>query len=238
MANLLSIGNEEDLVEALIRKNFEKEIDHMEKMFDLFLRTYDFICRNEQDFFSKEDYAKHSIFLLFVRKFRILRSAYHSMLKGYYEMSSAIQRMAFENHMLMTYFVHRPEEAKKWFSGEKIGLRRLKREYRKHYSLEKTYGRYSNLVHANFETTHFFLKPKVGEVTIWTTDYVPADFYLALLGLSAFGIGTMLTILRTLFDKKHAKEPLLKEIGEFMANDKIILDEAFEKMKEQIKSDS
>jgi len=229
---LLSIGNEEDLVEALIRKDFEKEISHMEKMFDLFLRTYDFICRHEEDFFTKEDYAKHSIFLLFVRNFRVLRSAFHSMMKGYYEVSSATQRLAFENHMLMNYFVHRPEEAEDWFSGKKIGLRRLKREYRKHYTLDKTYGRYSNFVHANFETTHFFLKPKVKEVTIWTTDYVPVDFFLALIGLSAFGIGTMITILQSLFDKRYAKEPLLREIGEFMARDKIIFEEAFKKVKE------
>lgn len=232
MTNLLSIENEEKLVEALIRKNFEKEINHMEKMFDLLLRTYDFICRNEEDFFSKEDYAKHSIFLLFVRNFRILRSAYYSMLKGYYEMSSAIQRMAFENHMLMNYFVYRPEEAKEWFSGKKIGLRRLKREYRKHHSLDKLYGRYSNLVHTNFETTRFFLKPKVKEVTIWTTDYVPTDFFLALVGLSAFGTVAILMILSTLFDEKHVKEPMLNEIRKFMANDKTILDEAFEKIKE------
>jgi len=105
---LLSIGNEEDLVEALIRKDFEKEINHMEKMFDLFLRTYDFICRHEKDFFTREDYAKHSIFLLFVRNFRILRSAFHSMIKGYYEVSSATQRLAFENHMLNRSWLSSP----------------------------------------------------------------------------------------------------------------------------------
>lgn len=227
---MLTIENEENLVGSLIRKDFEREVDHIEKMFELFMKSYSFICKHEDDLLSKEDYAKWSIFFLFIRNLRILRSAYHSMLNGYYEVSVAIQRMAFENHLLMYFFMLKPEEAKEWWSGKKYGVRRLKREARKSLSYDEVYGSLSDFVHANLEATRFFWKPKGEETTIWTTDYVPKDFYRALHGLLLFGVATLLIIIPTIFAGKFKDEPILKDIREFNAINKQILKEALEKL--------
>jgi len=43
-AELSTTENEENLVESLIRKDFRKEVDHMEKMFELFMKSYNSIC--------------------------------------------------------------------------------------------------------------------------------------------------------------------------------------------------
>lgn len=230
---LLTIDNEESLVESLIRRDFENEVNYLEKMFELFMKSYNFICTHEDDLLSKEDYAKWSTFLLFIRNLRILRSAYNSMLKGYYEVSIAVQRMAFENHLLMYFLMHRPEEAKEWWAGKRYGLKRLKREARKRLSYDEIYGELSQFIHANIETTRYFWKPKDEETTIWTTDYVPEDFYRALVGLSTFGMATLLIIIPTIFDAKFAEEPLLKDIQELDTLTKQILKDALEKMKKR-----
>jgi len=228
---MLTIENEENLVSSLIQKDFGTEINHLEKMFELFMKSYDFICTHEDDLLSKEDYAKWSIFLLFIRNLRCLRSAYHSMLKGYYEVSIAIQRIAFENHLLMYFFMHRPEEAKEWWFGKRYGLRRLKKEARKSVSYDKLYGELSQFVHANIETTRFFWKPKDEETTIWTTDYVPEDFLRALIGLTIFGNATLLMIIPTIFGNKFKDEPLLKDILELNALCEQILEDSLNKLR-------
>ena len=228
---MLAIENEENLVESLIRRDFGGEIRHLENMFELFMKSYNFICAHEDELLAQHDYANWSVFLLFIKNLRILRSAYNSMLKGYYEVSIAIQRMAFENHLLMYFFMHRPKEAEEWWSGKRYGLKRLKREARKRLSYDEVYGELSQFVHANFETTRFFWKPKGKETTIWTTDYVPEDFCRALLGLSTFGIATLMIIVPTIFGHKFREEPLLRDIEELNASSKQILREAFEKLK-------
>jgi len=227
---LLTIENEENLVESLIRKDFGREVDHIEKMFELFMKSYNFICKHEDDLLSKEDYAKWSIFFLFIRNLRILRSAYHSMLNGYYEVSVAVQRMAFENHLLMFFFMHKPEEAKEWWSGKRYGVRKLKREVRKSVSYDEIYGSLSEFVHANLKATRFFWKPKGEETTIWTTDYVPEHFVSALLSLLLFGASTLLIIIPTIFAGKFKDESILKDIREFNAIKEQILKEALEKL--------
>ena len=228
---MLTIENEENLVSSLIQRDFGKEINHLNEIFELFIKSYNFICTHEDDLLSKEDYAKWSIFLLFIRNFRVLRSAYHSMLKGYYEASIAIQRIAFENHLLMYFFMHRPEEAKEWWFGKRYGLRRLKKEARKRLSYDEVYGELSQFVHANIETTRFFWKPKDEETTIWTTDYVPEDFHRALVGLTIFGMATLLIIIPTIFGTKFKEEPLLKDILELNALSKQFLEDSLKKLK-------
>jgi len=228
---MLTIESEENLVDALIRKDFGNEVDHMEKMFELFLESYNFICTHEEELLTQEDYAKWSVFFLFIRNLRILRRAFHSILKGYYEVSIAIQRMAFENHLLMYFFMHRPEEAKEWWSGKRYGLRKIRRETRKRLSYDEVYGELSQFVHASIETTKYFWKPKDKETTIWTTEYVPIDFYRALVGLSTFGMATLLIIIPTIFGNKFAEVPLLREIRELNASIKQILKDALAKLK-------
>lgn len=230
MFSLLTIENEENLVKSLIQKNFKKEVDHVEKMFGLFIESYNFICAHEDDLLSKEDYAKWSIFLLFIRNLRILRSAHHSMMKGYSEVSIAIQRMAFENHLLMYFFLHKPEEAKEWWSGKKFGVRRLKKEARKSVSYDEVYSGLSEFVHANFGSTRFFWKPRGKETTIWTTDYVPESFYWALFGLSLFGVATLLIIIPAIFKNKFKDESLLRDIHKFNSLNKQILIDGLKKL--------
>lgn len=228
---MLTIENEEELVETLIRKDFEKEILHTEKMFELFMKSYSFICTHEQELLTKEDYAKWSVFVLFIRNFRILRSAYHSMFKGYYEVSIAVQRMAFENHLLMFYFMHREDEARKWWFGKRFKPRFLKKEVQERLSYKEVYGSLSEFVHANFKTTRFFWKPKGKETTIWTTDYVQEDFFRALHGILTFGVATLLITIPTIFNGKFKEEPLLKNIMDFADLNKLVLKDAWKRVR-------
>lgn len=231
-----TIETREKFVDALIHMNFEKEIRHIEKMFELFMRSFKFISTHEKELLTKQDYAKWSILLLFIRNLRILRCAYHAMLKGYYDVSIGIQRMAFENHLLMFFFMHKEEEAKKWWFGKRFKPKFLKEEVKERLSYDAVYGKLSKFVHANFETTRFFWEPvgKQGKQTsVWITDYIPKDFYHALHGLLLFGVSSLLIIIPTIFRDKFKDEPLIKEIRDFNAIDKVILKEALEKVREK-----
>jgi len=235
---MLTIEDKERFVHSSIRLEFTKETDHIEEMFELFTKCYKFVHEHEDDVLpDAEDYAKWSTFLLFIRNFRVLRVAHHSMLKGYNEVSIAVQRLAFENHLLMFFFMFRPEEAKEWWSGKRIGLRRLKREARKRLSYDEVYAELSKLVHANIETTRFFWKPHGEGMVTWTTDVIPADFYWALQGLLTLGIATLLGIIPTIFGEEFQEEPLVKEIKEFNVSSKRILKDISEKLRAEIEKE-
>jgi hypothetical protein len=138
--------------------------------------------------------------------------------------------MAFENHLLMYFFMNKPDEAREWWFGKRYGVRKLKREARKTVSYDEVYGRLSKFIHANFEATMFFWKPKGKGMTIWTTDYVPRHFYQALVSLLLFGTATLLVIIPTIFADKLKDAPIPKDIIEFNAINKQILKEASENL--------
>jgi hypothetical protein len=215
----------ENATESVIRKNFDKEIAHSERMFELFLKSYRFITAHQDMLLSKDDYLRWSTFLLFIRNLRILRSAFHSMLNGYYEISMAIQRMGFENHLMMYFFMRKPEEAKNWWSGRRFGLRRIKREARKTLSYDQVHANLSEFIHTNFSTTTFFCEFKGEGASVAVTDYSQKHFCLALQGLLVFGVATLLIIVPTMFYPDFKDDELVKEIETFDTSSKRIINE-------------
>lgn len=228
-----AIKDGESAVDALTQKDFEEEIQHTEKMFDLFYRTFKFIVKHQDDILTEHDYVKWSILLLFVRNLRILRCAYRSMLNGYYDVSIAMQRMAFENHLLMYFFLLREKEAKKWWLGKRFSPRFLKKEVRDSLPYDEVYGILSESVHANFKMISFFSKEKGKDLEIWITKYDSTHFYRTLHGFLLFGVATLMIMIPTAFKEKFREEPLVKDIQEFVSLTKHLLKDTSKRVLEK-----
>lgn len=228
MSEEIDLG--EDTVRILIRRDFQKEIKHAEKMFGFFLKIYRFLSRHSGDILTEHDYVKWSTLLLFMRNFRILRCAYRSMLNGYYDVSFAELRMAFENHLLMFFLSLREEEAKKWWYGKRFTPRFLKREVREKLSYDEVYKSLSNFIHTDFKITRFFIKERGKALEVWVTEYDSKHFYGALQGLFSFGLATLMLIIKVFRDSLK-EETFENDIKDFNSLTKRILKDARKKAK-------
>lgn len=150
------------------------------------------------------------------------------MLNGYYDVSVAMLRMAFENHLLMFFFLDREEEARKWWSGKRFTPKFLKEEVRKSLSYDKIYGDLSELIHTDFKVTRFFSEPKGKGMAVWITNYDPAHFCATLHCLLTFGVATLM-ITSKAFREEFKKKHLVREISEFVSLNKLILKSAKKK---------
>ena len=229
-----AIRDGENAVDALTREDFEEEIQHIEKMFGLFFRIFKFFAKNSGEILTEHDYTKWSIVLLFLRNLRVLRCVHRSMLNGYYDVSVAMLRMAFENHLLMYFFLNREDEARKWWSGKRFTPKFLKKEVRESLSYDKVYRSLSELIHTNFKVTRFFSEPRGEDLAVWITNYDSARFYQTLHGLLTFGAATLMVTPMAFRDEFKIKH-LVKEISEFVSLNKLILKSAQKKSLEKKK---
>ena len=206
------------IVSALTRRDFKKEIGHFDEMFELFLETFHFLSKNAP--LNEEEYIEWSGFLLFIRIFRVIRSAYKCMMYGYYDVAMALLRMAFENHLLMFYLSDRKDEAKQWFQGKRFTPRFLKKEVKKP-RYDEPYSMWSDFVHTDFKTIHWFLKEQGKGSIVSVAEQDPLQFCIVTHGLLAVGKATLALIVYP-FKQVFDRQPLKKRLLNFYKNERIM----------------
>jgi hypothetical protein len=141
------------------KKEFKKEVKFVEHLLNVFLKTFDVLgdlVDTNKEFTNSENASYRIAWKLF----RIVHCAFNSSLKGYYDVSMALLRIAFENHLLLTYLSENEEEAKLWFKGKTFAPTFLRKNRKWSDSM---YRGMSEFIHSSFRSTLSFTKTKEGE---------------------------------------------------------------------------
>lgn len=131
--------------------DFPVELNFAEDELDLFLRTFHILSEGE---FEKFSHSQDSLYRISYRIFRIIRCAHKCSLQGYYDVSMALLRIAYENHLLMNYLSKRENEAKKWFEGKTYPVSFLKENVS--YANHSLYRKLCEFIHSSFKSTLWF----------------------------------------------------------------------------------
>jgi hypothetical protein len=227
----------EKAAEELTYTFFEDELNHLEKMFRILYRTYSLISDSS---LTKDDYKKWSIYLLYLRNYRIFRCVYEPLLHGYYDVAHALMRMACENCILISYLSDREEEAKKWLHGKRFTPKFLRPKIREKISFDKIYRQLSYFIHTDSAVMRYLFEKKGTGLHISITDFNPLHFYEILEGYLIFGQMT-LEIVQTTFleDLEDAFHEELRDL--FIAGNDILKDfmkkvESKQKLLEDLKA--
>ena len=106
------------------KKEFKKELCFVKETSEVFLKTFEALSnQNVQEF----TFSKDATYRVSYRIFRILRCAFNASLEGYYDVSMALLRIAYENHLLMNYLSKNEKEAELWFRGKRFSPSFLKK---------------------------------------------------------------------------------------------------------------
>ncbi|TET19501.1 hypothetical protein E3J74_06380 [Candidatus Bathyarchaeota archaeon] len=132
-------------------RDFQKELTFFRETSEVFLKTFQVLSDENVHGFT---YSKDSTYRISYRIFRILRCAFDSSLKGYYDVSMALLRISYENHLLMNYLSKHEEEAKLWFEGKKFRPSFLRKNVS--YASDSLYEDMCEFVHSSFKSTFAF----------------------------------------------------------------------------------
>jgi len=133
------------------KREFKKELRFVKETSEVFLETFEVLSNeNVQDF----TYSKDATYRISYRIFRILRCAFNSSLEGYYDISMALLRIAYENHLLINYLSKNEKEAKLWFEGKRFNATFLKKNVS--YASDSLYKEMCEFVHSSFKSTFAF----------------------------------------------------------------------------------
>jgi len=135
------------------REDLKKELSFLEEASEMFLKTFE-VLSNEN--VQKFTYSKDASYRISYRIFRILRCASNSSLEGYYDISMALLRIAYENHLLMKYLSESEKEAILWFKGKRFSPASIRRNVS--YSNNVMYQNMSEFIHSSFKSTFAFTK--------------------------------------------------------------------------------
>ena len=158
--NLSTLRKEELKTTRKSKEEFKKELSFVEHLLNVFLKTFKVLhvkVHEGREFTDSED----ACFRISYRIFRIVRWAFNSSLEGYYDVSMALVRIAFENYLLLVYLSESDEEeAKLWFKGKKFAPTFLRNhvDYR-----DSIYRDLSEYVHSSFRSTFAFTKTEKEE---------------------------------------------------------------------------
>jgi len=142
------------------KRDFKQEIDFVELLLNIFLKTFyalGSLLETNRDFTNSEDACYRITF----KVFRMVRYAFKSSLEGYYDVTMALLRIAFENHLLLDYLSKNEEEAKLWFEGKTFSPAFLRK--RGYYSGHSLYREMSEFIHSSFKSTHTFTRLEKGD---------------------------------------------------------------------------
>ncbi len=132
-------------------KEFKTELTFVKETSELFLKTFEIIGNLNVQAFS---YSEDACFRISYRIFRICRCTLKLSLEGYYDVSLALLRIAYENHLLMNYLSKNEKEAKLWFFGKIFKASFLRKNVS--YSSDSLYREMSEFIHSSFKSTLAF----------------------------------------------------------------------------------
>ena len=181
------------------KREFKKELSFIREASEVFLRTFEVLSNeNVQEFTDSKD-ACHRISY---RIFRILRCALNSSLEGYYDVSMALLRIAYENHLLMKYLSENEKEAGLWFRGKRFAPSFLRKSVS--YASDSLYQKMSEFIHSNFKSTLAFTEVEKGRTKATLGEYNKEQFKSALL-LMLMTVYTTLVWLSLVFAQELMK---------------------------------
>lgn len=98
-----------------------------------------------------------------------MRCAISSSLEGYYDVTTALLRIAYENHLLMHYLSENEDEAKLWFEGKRFAPKFVRENVS--YSSNSLYQEMSECIHSSFKSTILFTKVEKGKTKAMLGEY-------------------------------------------------------------------
>lgn len=155
-------------------KRFKNETSHMEEGFNIIHEMICIINRKEKDAIG-QSLKRYAVVVLFYRMFRILRSAYWCLLHGYYDITMALLRIAFETHLLMFFLSKREKEAKEWFEGKEFRPAYVRKQVRHERNYDAMYSQMSEFVHPSIHTClTWFFEDEIGKPAVtWVSAFDP-----------------------------------------------------------------
>lgn len=153
------------------KKEFKKELCFVKETSEVFLKTFEALSnQNIQEF----TFSKDATYRVSYRIFRIVRCAFNASLEGYYDVSMALLRIAYENHLLMNYLSKNEKEAELWFRGKRFSPYFLKKNVS--YASDSLYQEMSEFIHSSFKSTFAFTEMEKGRTKATLGEYNKEKF--------------------------------------------------------------
>jgi len=158
------------------KKEFAREVGYIEQLLNVFLKTFD-VLGDLVEANKEFTHSENASYRISWKMFRLVHCAFESSLEGYYDTSMALLRIAFENHLLLTYLSENEEEAKHWFEGKRFPPTFLRKNVRWRDSL---YRMMSEFVHTSFKSTLAFTRIEKDEHKGALGEYDREQFKIAI----------------------------------------------------------
>jgi hypothetical protein len=164
--NLLLLGEDEEETRKKSAEDFGTELGFIEANSELFLETFNILSK---DCYKRFTYSEDASYRISYRIFRIVRCAISSSLEGYYDVTTALLKIAYENHLLMHYLSENEDEAKLWFEGKRFAPKFVREKVS--YSSNSLYQAMSECIHSSFKSTYLFTKLEKGKTKAMLGEY-------------------------------------------------------------------
>jgi len=152
LTELLSLLTTDELLTTeKSNRDFKKELNFINETSELFLKSFEIIGNLNVQAFS---FSKDACYRISYRIFRIVRCALKPFLEGYYDVSLALLRITYENHLLLNYLSKNETEAERWFKGKRFRAIFLRKNVS--YANDSLYQKMSEFVHSSFKSTFAF----------------------------------------------------------------------------------
>jgi hypothetical protein len=184
------------------KSEFRKELRFLTDTSELFLKTFEVLSKKDVQRFTHSQDASYRISY---RIFRLLRCAIGCSLEGYYDVSLALLRIAYENHLLMNYLSKNEEEARLWFEGKRFAPSHLRQNVS--YASNSLYQEMSEYIHSSFKSTISFTISESGRTKATLGEYSRKQFH-SVLNLKLMSMATTIIWLSLTFaqELKEHKE--------------------------------
>jgi hypothetical protein len=197
--SILECGESETSIKS--RDDFHERLGFAESLSELFLQTLKVMDDKVQDLSVNRDAAYRVAF----RVFRAVRCSLKAALEGYYDVSMALLRIAYENHLLMKYLSEHETEAELWFKGKRFHPTFLRAKVS--YSDNSLYQEMSEYIHCSFKSSLSFTvftqeqtKAMLGE---YDKDQFDRSLLLIIMTLETTMIWLSLTLAEKLMDDQE-----------------------------------
>jgi hypothetical protein len=159
------LRSEESKTSVKSIEDFPEKLGFVESLSELFLQTTKVMDSKVQDLLISKDAAYRIAF----RIFRAVRCSLKAALEGYYDVSMALLRIAYENHLLMKYLSENEKKAELWFKGERFSPAFLRKNVS--YSSNSLYQEMSEFIHCSFKSSLSFTVIEEGQAKAAIGEY-------------------------------------------------------------------
>lgn len=195
------LQSEETETVAKSKDDFAEKLSFVESISELFLQTFKVMDSKVQDLSISKDAAYRIAFKIF----RILRCSLKTALEGYYDVSMALLRIAYENHLLMKYLSENDEEAKLWFKGKRFSPLFLRKNVS--YSSNSLYQEMSEFIHCSFNSSLSFTVVEEGQTKatlgVYDKNQFDKSLLLIVMTLETTMIWLSITLAQELMDDEE-----------------------------------